>query len=359
MIIGHDGNDQTLAAVAKDKYVDLVFEGGGVWGVALVGALCTLEERGYIPQNIAGTSAGAIAASLVAAGYTGKEIHAIMMEQHFSAFADSTWASLVPLVGMPLSILLELGLHKGDVVLQLMRKYLAAKGVHTFRDLIDPRYADQPKYRYKLQVIASDITTQQMLVLPQDAHVLGIAPDDLEVALAVRMSMSIPIFFEPVKFHNARTKETHLITDGSMLSNFPIWLFDEDGTPEWPTFGLKLVASDAQAHVLSLKPIPTHGPGMVIGFLGSIVQTMMNAHDRMYLDKDTIVRTVTIPTLDIPGTNFDLTNDQLTALYESGRTAATNFLAQWDFGRYVTEFRSVTQPSIPRVAPGVARSTSN
>ena len=53
------------------------------------------------------------------------------------------------------------------------------------------------------------------------------------------MSMSIPVFFEPVRFPNPGTREEHLIVDGGMLSNFPVWLFDAE-VPQWPTFGLKL-----------------------------------------------------------------------------------------------------------------------
>ena len=55
---------------AIDTHADLVFEGGGVKGIGLAGALATLEEREYGPQNIAGTSAGAITAALLAAGYS-------------------------------------------------------------------------------------------------------------------------------------------------------------------------------------------------------------------------------------------------------------------------------------------------
>ena len=52
---------------------DAVFEGGGVKGIALVGAVAVAEEKGYRWANLAGTSAGAIVASLLAAGYTGAE----------------------------------------------------------------------------------------------------------------------------------------------------------------------------------------------------------------------------------------------------------------------------------------------
>jgi NTE family protein len=333
-----------LEQVTQEKKVDLVLEGGGVWGAALVGALCELEERGYVHENIAGTSAGAITAALAAAGYRGSEIHDIMFKENFASFADETWqAAALPLVGMPISVLAELGIHKGDVLLHLIRQFLADKDVHTFSDLVRPDFAADSIYRYKLQVIASDITARSMLVLPREAHMLGVEPDDLDVALAVRMSMSIPIFFEPVRVHNPQSKQVHLITDGGMLSNFPVWLFDSDGVPAWPTFGLRLVASDPKASLAASLPSsrpPQHGPGMVMDFLSSLVQTMMEAHDRMYLEQDTFVRTITIPTLGIGATDFNLTSDQLSALYESGRAAAAQFLQTWDFAAYIAQYRS-------------------
>jgi NTE family protein len=57
---------------------DAVFEGGGVKGIGLVGAVTVMEERGYRWMNLAGTSAGAIVASLLAAGYTGPELAGIL-----------------------------------------------------------------------------------------------------------------------------------------------------------------------------------------------------------------------------------------------------------------------------------------
>src|SRR5258706_12621396 len=170
---------ETLAALARDKKVDLVFEGGAVWGTALVGALCVLEEQGYRPQNIAGTSAGAIVAALVAAGYTGSDIRDVMFRQNFSALADPTWEARIPVIGVPLSVVRHLGIHKGDVVLGLLRKHLAAKGVRTFKDLVHPEYADKLAYRYRLQVIASKITDRRLLTLTRDVSVQGLVTSDL------------------------------------------------------------------------------------------------------------------------------------------------------------------------------------
>src|ERR1051326_3225570 len=80
-------------------YVDLVMEGGGVKGIALVGALSVLQERGFQPQNLAGTSAGAIVTTLYAAGYSPAELYTLLKTQDFSAFLDGTWLSHIPLVG--------------------------------------------------------------------------------------------------------------------------------------------------------------------------------------------------------------------------------------------------------------------
>ena len=55
-------------------WIDGVFSGGGMKGFALVGAYQVLEEKGYQFKRVAGTSAGAILACFIAAGYTGKEI---------------------------------------------------------------------------------------------------------------------------------------------------------------------------------------------------------------------------------------------------------------------------------------------
>jgi NTE family protein len=51
-----------------------MLEGGGVKGIGLAGAASVLSERGFRPQNLAGHSAGAIAACLLAAGYEADEL---------------------------------------------------------------------------------------------------------------------------------------------------------------------------------------------------------------------------------------------------------------------------------------------
>jgi NTE family protein len=328
---------------ASELHADFVFEGGGVKGIGLAGALATLEERDYRAQNIAGTSAGAITAALLAAGYSASELREIIVSLDYRQFQDRGWEDKIPLIERSLSMLLDLGLYEGDRFLEWIRERLVAKGVHTFADLVHDEFADDPRYRSRLQVVASDVTTHELLVLPRDATKLGIQPDDLDVALAVRMSMSIPVFFEPVRVVNEKTGQVHVIVDGGMLSNFPVWLFDcPDGdVPEWPTFGLLLVEPKPRTPIGARLPAPRmtgKGPGAVIDYVKALAQTMMEAHDRLYVEQANYA--IPIPTLGVGTTEFDLSRERALALYDSGRWAAEKFLDSWDFDAYIAEFRT-------------------
>ena len=313
-------------------------------GIALVGAFSVLEERGYEPQNMAGASAGAIVAALIAAGYTSEELRKIIGELDYNQFKDESWEDRIPLAGRSLSILKDLGIYEGEAFLVWMRDLLEVKGIRTFGDLVRREDAEL-KYRYKAQVIASDVTERRLLVLPRDAPRLGIGdPDELNVALAVRMSMSIPIFFEPVKLANAQTGREHLIVDGGMLSNFPVWLFDAE-EPQWPTFGLKLVEKDPRAPVAGGQPRqerPRSGVLSVIDYLRSLVDTMMAAHDRLYIEDSDFDRTIAIDTLGVRTTEFDLSEERAVELFESGRAAAEEFL-----GEYQNQGRTARRTMVP------------
>ena len=321
---------------------DLVCEGGGVKGVGLAGAYSVLEEHGYRVQNVAGTSAGAITAALIAAGYTAEELKKIVFELDFAQFEDKGWEDRIPLFGKGISLLSDQGIYEGKRFLEWISGVLEAKHIRTFADL---RTGDEdPKYAYRLQVIASDVSARRLLVLPRDAAVLGLDPDELEVGLAVRMSMSIPIFFEPVRIENKQTNHEHLIVDGGMLSNYPVWLYDaEDGVvPSWPTFGLLLVEPEPKTPITARLPEPQQGPRGargLISLLSALVHTMMEAHERMYVEKAQFARTIPIKTLGVGTTEFDLSEERKLALYNSGRTAAEEFLATWDFDAYVAEYR--------------------
>jgi len=308
---------------------DAVFEGGGAKGIGLVGAAQAIEERGYEWANLAGTSAGAMVASLLAAGYSARELHELFLDLDYTLFRDKDMMDRIPLAGPFLSFFLDLGLYEGQYALEWLRGHLEQKGVTTFGDLVDPEYADDHRFRYRLRVIASDITNGRLLVLPQDIRHYGVDPDRLSVALAVRMSISLPFFFEPVMINSLSGREA-VVVDGGLLSNFPVWLFDVAGTPEWPTFGLKLAESTEP------RPREIKGP---LSMLVALFSTMLEAHDaRAQADQD-YVRTIHIPTLGVGTVQFDLTREQAEALFRSGYEAASRFLDDWNFDSYVNLYR--------------------
>lgn len=326
----------------QNSPVDLVFEGGGVKGIGLVGAYSILEERGYRPVNMAGTSAGAIVAALVAAGYSAEELYKVMSEIPFEEFKDRAWEDFVPGLSFAASLILDHGIYEGERFLAWIRKLLHEKvdpegDEITFGDLLRDPPIEELRYRYTLQVIVSDVTDRKMLVLPRDAQALGYRhPDFMPVALAVRASMSIPIFFEPVTITDNAGKK-HVLVDGGMLSNFPVWLFDAppEVTAVRPTFGLKLVETDPRARML--KGGSGQGPrggGLLgrlretgtIGYLWSLVETMMEAHDRLYVEQKKFDKTIAVDTLGVGTTEFDLPEARVNDLYNSGRDAAEEFL---------------------------------
>ena len=327
----------------RAKRVDLVFEGGGVKGIGLLGACSVLEERGFHFHHLAGTSAGAIVATLLAAGYTTAELQAIMAELDFRQFMDRGDDSYIPFLGTTFNVLRDEGLYEGERFLEWISDLLLAKGVRTFGDLTHPDSTEQElRYHYRLQVIASDLTQRCLLILPRDAHSLGVEPDMLNVALAVRMSMSIPVFFEPVRFRNPETGREHIIVDGGILSNFPVWLFDcGDEEPEHATFGLRLIEPDPAASLADRIPDFDTLDGVmgIVHYLRILVETMTAAHDRMYLAAADFARTIGIPTLGIRTTEFGLSHERSQALFEAGRAAAETFLKDWSFETYLEQYR--------------------
>ena len=145
----------------------------------------------------------------------------------------------------------------------------------------------------------------------------------VSVALAVRMSTSIPLLFEPVSFINPKTGREHLLVDGGMLSNFPVWLFDSD-EPLWPTIGLKFVEEDPRAPLATSRV--RGGLFGLVGYARSLVETMMEAHDRFYLEETDFRRTIAIDSLGVRTTEFGLSRERALELYASGRAAAEEFL---------------------------------
>lgn len=307
--------------------VDLVLQGGGIKAIGLAGAMDALAERGIFIHRIAGASGGAIVAGLTAAGYSPSDLRQIIETEPFLELLDTRWYTTLPLVGKPLAILWRMGMHPGMRLQARLAELLEAKGVLRFGDL-----RDGEDY-YPLQVVVSDITARRLLLFPRDAALFGIEPDSLGVALALRMSASIPVVYEPVRLKHTTERTEHLLVDGGMLSNFPIWVFETTLDPDVPVIGLRLV-DDQPGDSLSQRlpgPVFTRTRlGQLIDYVESLARTMMEAHDRRYLDVADIDRTVQVPTLGVGTTEFDLSARRIEELYQAGKQAVYEALDDSD-----------------------------
>ncbi|HET8669209.1 MAG TPA: patatin-like phospholipase family protein [Candidatus Saccharimonadales bacterium] len=306
-----------------DRACDIVLEGGGVKGTGLVGALYEVTKAGYVPRRVAGTSAGAIVGALVAAGMPVNDMTNIMRELDYTKFRDEGLLDKLNIPGKTASFVFEKGIYEGNYLREWLTGLLEGFGVRTFADLrLTDEWAKKlpPERRYKLVVIVSDVSRGRIVRLPWDYASYGLDPDEQLVADAVRASMSIPFFYEPVNL-----KGNYLV-DGGLLSNFPVAIFD-DHTP-WPTFGIKL---SARAEAIS-KMNPVTNP---VDYGMAILSTAINAHDAMHIDDScTQMRTIFVDTFDIKATDFDISKEDQAKLFESGRHHGKTFFQKWDFADY-------------------------
>jgi len=294
-------------------WIDGVFSGGGVKGFAFVGAVEVVEEAGLRFQRVAGTSAGSIIAALLASGFNSQEIKREMDKMNPAIFMDVNGSPFHFTFFKWLTLYWRMGLYKGHAFEKWVQDTLYKKKVVTFGDI--PPDA--------LKIIVSDLSQGKMVVLPDDLPSYGINPLNFSIARAVRMSCSLPFFFEPVPLYNKKAEKC-LIVDGGVLSNFPVWVFDHGNTlPLRPFLGFQL--SSAKDFYTS-QPIKN-----AIDLFHGLFSTMKEAHDARYISKYAASNIVFIPVEHIHTANFKLTKEERNQLVELGRDKTRAFLKKWSY----------------------------
>jgi NTE family protein len=287
-----------------------VFCGGGIKAIALLGAIQEVEKRGYRFRQVAGTSAGAIIASLLAAGYTSDEIIELLNKTKFSELLDKRKNIFSYPVLKWISVYWRLGLFKGDKLEKWLESILLKKGVKTFADL-------EPG---SLKIIASDLSEGRLIVLPDDLQKYGLLPERFSIARAVRMSSSLPYFFEPIKLYTSRG-EKRVIVDGGVLSNFPFWLFDDRINDKYPTIGFQLSPS--------LENVASQEINNAFQMFGALFETMKDAHDLRHIATSKEKNIIFIPVKDVVTTQFNISDEQQQKLIMLGKRCAQKFFKRW------------------------------
>jgi NTE family protein len=325
-----------------DGAADGAFEGGAASMIALGAALLAAREQAGISRwmNVVGSSGGAVVATLVAVGYEPREIVEMFSELEGKRWADrgswGTWGALYRLMSRS-------GMQEGKRFTEWLDGVLEEKvGTRsaTFGHVLDPSTLSSIG-RYRLRLIASDITSSRMVVLPDDLEDYTdedgnpLMPDDFPLARAVRMSMSVPFLFTPDKLY--RNGEPHYFVDGRLLSTFPIWLFDTPN-PKWPTWGFHVHGSSDTEQLERPRPAVFRG-GSFIRLAEAMLTSVVEAWDTRYLPKHTALRTINIETPRSIGTNkLNLSEHEKSELYELGYESARAFFAP--AREYTNSFRA-------------------
>ena len=329
-------------------FADLVLEGGGVKGIALVGAISVLEERGYEFRRVAGTSAGAIVGSLVAANAGAAELEEIMRGVDYRRFQDgSRWTGLF--LGKAAALMFQKGIYEGQFVKDWLGERLARLGVHTFADLHydDPQRPPDPERAYRLVVMTCDS------LMSACGGCRGSTATTAYPAPTSRWSMPsarrCPSRFSTSRPPTGADGKDCWLVDGSMLSRCPIGVFDAPPglPPRWPTFGIRLGAS----------PGPASEVHDTKSMSWAMLNTMTGFYDRMHIDDQAAAaRTIVIDTGAVRATDFDLDRDTQDLLFRRGREAALDFLdggpgqPGWDWEAYKRAYRSSQSPVMSAVS---------
>lgn len=300
----------------KFPFTNLVFEGGGVRGIAYGGALKALDEHGILPNitRVAGTSAGAITAALVALDFSASDTSDILKTCKFTNFADRD----IGIIRNLYRILTKYGMHKGAAVRAWLVDVLKSKGIDPDISFADLR--DNPKYK-DLRITGTNLSRGKLVVFSADTT------PGTSVLDAVRVSMSIPIYYVPVKIQN------DLYVDGGMLSNYPIRIFDSDSNISivscgagarfnGSTLGFKV---DSSAEIDGMVGFPS---GNFLQYMLSVIDILHTAVQDGQANPTDNMRTVKINSGEVSTTEFDLSEKKKNFLIDRGYAATTRYL-EW------------------------------
>ena len=271
-----------------------------------------------------------------------EEVKELALQLDYHKFTDPGTVERLPVLGPSLAVLRGTGIYKGDYAHDWVRSQLKNLGVRTFGDLAIDDDSLPAEQRYKLVVTVADVTTGQLVRLPWDyRRVYGLDPDEQFVADAVRASMSIPFYFRPVTLTSS-TGLTSTLVDGGILSNFPIDSLDRTDRrpPRWPSFGVTVLPNLPEGNdkvIPALAPIRLLGPPHL---LESVITTVLVGRDQAYLSQPWVsARTIRVDSTDVGFLDFDISDNEIEALYVKGYAAAQKFLSSWDWDAYLKRFR--------------------
>ncbi len=308
-------------------YKNLVLEGGGMRGLAYSGALEVLDSAGFLKtiERVGGTSAGAIQATLLAIGYTPKEMTEAIKNIPFRKLNDGFAPTAI------LRMKNKFGLFKGKKLNNWLDELIAFKTGNaniTFQQLQDQK--NEKKYK-DLYITGTDLMQRKLIVFSHENF------PDMQIKVAMRISFSIPLFYEPIYMNDKGTlvsryaqDANHFMVDGGLLANYPIELFDSTKYINSNEVNVTAVNPETLGFLLdkpeftnySKKQIPLEINNLK-QYLSAVYQTVI---DKPNPENTSSNRTLLISHLNLSGRPRKLSNKTIQSLLESGREGARNFI---------------------------------
>ncbi len=344
----------TQAQPTALPYRNLVLEGGGIRGIAYGGALQELEQRGVLAgiERVGGTSAGAIQAALLAVGYSARELVEVVNATPVQRLNDGRFIFF----GGTHRLIKQYGWYRGDEFTTYLSELIARKTQRPHLTLGELHALAQQPYRggpgrYRdLYTTGTNLTTQRTQVFSYETN------PTMRVADAVRISMSIPLYFRAVLLdaqgnviasgRPAPGQPVQVLVDGGLLANYPIDLFDKPrylpaGAAAVPapdargnvynpqTLGLRLDRAEQIAYDTTatgrqqLAPYAVTDFSSYVGALYTVALENLNP-----VQPADWQRTISIDFLSFSPKIKRITNAQKQQLMASGRQGVQNFLSR-------------------------------
>ena len=295
---------------------NLVFEGAGVRGIAYCGVVQEMESKKMMDgiERVGGTSSGAIVALTISLGYSGKEIENIISKTNFKKFNDGGFF----FIGGIIRLNKNFGWYKGKKFGKWLEKIIKEKTGNeniTFEELHQKGFKD-------LYITGTSLNKQKAVVFSYESY------PKMKVKDAIRISGSIPLYFEPVYIdssgktfdHPRQTQAFDMMVDGGILENFPIHIFDKQ-QPDPYTIGFRIdhvpqIENDKGDRTLAEMPVDD-----LKQYFGAFYNIVIENLNRLRLTTTDWQRTVSISDGDVLPKVRKLSKEEITILLENGRKA--------------------------------------
>jgi NTE family protein len=326
----------TILSAQPPQYKNLVLEGAGVRGFAYTGAFQVLDSMQVLKniERVGGTSAGAIQAMLLAVGYTPEEMIRLTANVPLRKFNDGGWF----FVGGMQRMKKQFGWYKGDKILEWLHQLIAAKtgnGDISFAELHEQKSERGFKDLY---ITGTDLTYQCLRVFSYE-HYPGMRIKD-----AVRISLSIPFYYKPVLVDDTGKvykqpepgAALHVMVDGGLLGNYPLFLFDSskyvlagEGANKYmensETLGLLMEMPEQIEYSKRRQGNFPFVINSMNGYVKAIYHAVIDKANPEASDTSSWHRTISISHLNLSPRVRKLPRATVTALLESGREGARRF----------------------------------